>query len=217
MKAIVVTFLIACLTSATLFGQSAKYTEAMQKQLTALDNSFTKEALQTAANNFERIGNAEKTEWLPFYYAGYSLVMYCYMERDVSKIDALCDKADEHLSKAASMQQNHSEITTAQAMVLTARMQVDNSRAMTLGPKSSGMLQAAMAQQPLGNPRTMMNLAQSLYYTPEAFGGGKAKAIELMEKSLAAYATFKPESPIHPYWGKEYVEQTLGEWKKGSK
>lgn len=185
----------------------------MQKELNQLDSSFTKEALQTAANNFERIGNAEKAEWLPFYYAGYCLVMYGYMEKDLSKIDAICDKADEHLSRAASLQQNNSEITTVQAMALTARMQVDMSRAMTLGPKSSALLQKAMAQQPTGNPRTMMNVAQSLYYTPEAFGGSKAKAMEMMERALAAYDTFKPETPLHPSWGKAYIEQTLAQWK----
>ncbi len=194
-------------------AQSTRYTEAMQRNISALDSAFTKESLLTAANNFERIGNAEKTEWLPFYYAGYSLAMYCYMEKDVSKIDALCDRADDNLGRAAAMQPDNSEITTVQAMVVTARMQVDMSRGMTLGPKSSGMLQAAMAQKPLGNPRTMMNLAQNLYYTPEAFGGSKAKAIEWMEKSVSAYTTFKPESPLHPNWGKEYVQQTLSQWK----
>jgi hypothetical protein len=185
----------------------------MKSTIAKMDSSFTQEGLIQSANTFERIGNAEKTEWLPFYYVGYCLVMDAYMEKDPSKIDELCDRAEENLSKAATLKPNNSEITTVQAMVLTSRMQVDPSRGMTLGPKSSGMLQAAMAQQPSGNPRTMMNMAQSLFYTPEAFGGSKTKAIEMMERSLASYGTFKPESPLHPTWGKAYVERTLGQWK----
>jgi hypothetical protein len=98
-------------------------------------------------------------------------------------------------------------------MVLTARMQADMSRGMTLGPKSAGLFQQALAQQPTDNPRAMMNIAQSLFYTPEGFGGSKKKAIEMMEKALASYDTFKPESPLHPSWGRAYVERTLGEWK----
>lgn len=204
---------IAAIFSITSFGQSTRYSEAMKANIAKMDSAWNPEGLMQLSNTFERIGNAEKTEWLPFYYAGYCLVMNAYMQKDPSKIDPLCDKADENLSKAASLKPDYSEITTVQAMVLTARMQADMSRGMTLGPKSSGMLQAAMAQQPIGNPRTMMNMAQSLYYTPEAFGGSKAKAIEMMEKALAGYDTFKPESPLHPAWGKSYVEKTLGEWK----
>ncbi len=213
MKKIAITFLATMVFYMGLQAQGTKYYEMMQKNIAKMDSTWSPAGLLELANSFERIGNAEKTEWLPFYYAGYCLVMHAYMEKDVSKIDAICDRADENLSKAASFQPNYSEITTVQAMVLTARMQVDMSRGMTLGPKSAGMLQAAMAQQPTGNPRVMMNMAQSLYYTPEAFGGSKVKATELMERALASYDTFKPESPLHPSWGKAYVAKTLSDWK----
>jgi hypothetical protein len=213
MKATFLALIIGALVSNSLFGQSPKYTEAMGKQIQLLYQATTKDDYLQVANTFERIANAEKTEWLPEYYAAYALVMSAYMEKDLSKVDAICDKADELISKAASLQQGNSEISNIQAMILTARMQVDMARGMTLGPKASGMLQAALAQQPAGNPRVMMNLAQNLYYTPEAFGGSKAKALELMEKALASYDTFKPESPLHPNWGKPYIERVLGQWK----
>jgi hypothetical protein len=185
----------------------------MKTQIEKLSAANTQADYLQSANSFERIASAEKTEWLPFYYIGYALVMNAYMEKDPSKIDPLCDRADEALAKADALAPNNSEITTVQAMVATARMMVDNSRAMTLGPKASGMLQKAMAQAPQHNPRAMMNLAQNLYYTPEAFGGSKQKAMELMEKALAAYDSFQPETPLHPNWGKGYVAKTLNEWK----
>jgi hypothetical protein len=205
--------LIAVVFSIFSFGQSARYNDVMKTSIAKMDSTWTSDGLMQLANTFERIGNAEKTEWLPFYYAGYCLVMNAYMQKDVSKIDPLCDKADENLSKAAALQSNNSEITTVQGMVLTARMQADMSRGMTLGPKSSGLFQAALSQQPAGNPRAMMNMAQSLFFTPEAFGGSKAKGIEIMEKALASYSSFKPETALHPNWGKAFVEKTLGEWK----
>lgn len=213
MKKMLLLPVLAAILTLGAFAQSARYTQAMQSSLAKMDSTWNPDGLMQLANTFERIGNAEKTEWLPFYYAGYCLVMNAYMQKDPSKIDPLCDKADENLGKAAALKPGNSEITTVQAMVLTARMQADMSRGMTLGPKSAGMLQAAMAQQPAGNPRTMMNLAQSLFYTPEAFGGSKAKAIEMMEKALASYDTFTPESPLHPSWGKAFVAKTLGDWK----
>jgi len=215
MKATFIALFASAIISHSLFGQSAKYVEAMGKQIQQLYQANGKEDYQQVANSFERIAMAEKTEWLPWYYAAYAMVMHAYMEQDLSKIDAVCDKADDLLSKAASLQPSHSEITNVQAMVNQARMQVDMSRGMTLGPKAAGQLQAAMAQQPGGNPRVMMNLAQNLYYTPEAFGGSKSKAIELMEKALASFDTFTPESALHPNWGKPYVQRILGQWKAG--
>ena len=194
------------------FAQSARYTEAMQKNIAALDSVRTKEGYQQLANTFERIANAERTEWHPYYYAGYALVMQGYAEQDITKLDPILDKADEVLAMAASLQANHSEITNVQAMVLQGRMRVDMSRAMTLGPKASEMLQKALGQQPSGNPRVMMNLAQNMYYTPEPFGGSKTKGLELMQKALAQYDSFQPATPLDPNWGKAYVARVLQQW-----
>lgn len=213
MKKKILNFIFLSVLSLSLFGQSAKFTAAMKTEIDKLEAAKTSEEYLQSANSFERIANAEKTEWLPYYYTGYALVTIAFMENDPAKIDAICDRADGVLAKAASLTANNSEITTVQAMVTTARMMVDNGRAMTLGPKATGMLQKAMSQEPAGNPRAMMNLAQNLYYTPEAFGGSRVKAMELMEKALASYETFQPESPIHPSWGKGYISQTLKQWK----
>jgi hypothetical protein len=193
-------------------AQSARYTDAMKTNIVQLESAQDKGAYQSVANSFERIGNAEKTEWLPFYYAAYALVMQSYAEQDISLLDGILDKADEMVSKAASFKPDHSEITTIQAMIMQGRMRVDMNRSMTLGPKSSEMLQKAMQQQPLGSPRVTMNLAQNMYYTPEAFGGSKARGLELMKKALAQYDTFVPASPLEPNWGKEYVASMVKTW-----
>ncbi|MEJ7671851.1 MAG: hypothetical protein WKF59_03885 [Chitinophagaceae bacterium] len=52
------------------------------------------------ANNFERIADAEKTQWLPYYYAAYCNVMNAFMEQDKTKVDAIADKAEELITKA---------------------------------------------------------------------------------------------------------------------
>ena len=45
----------------TAYSQSEKYVAAMQKTLTLFDSAKTVEDFTTVANNFERIGDAEKT------------------------------------------------------------------------------------------------------------------------------------------------------------
>ena len=51
-------------------AQSDKYEAAMKKTLALFDSAKSTAQFQSVANSFERIGDAEKTQWLPYYYAG---------------------------------------------------------------------------------------------------------------------------------------------------
>jgi hypothetical protein len=77
-----------------------------------------------------------------------------------------------------------------------------------MAPKQETALDKAIKADP-NNPRIYYLNGQTLMNTPEAFGGGKAVAKKLFEKSLELYKTFKPASPFHPNWGKEEAEQLL--------
>jgi hypothetical protein len=99
-------------------------------------------------------------------------------------------------------------------MTLTARMRVDGSRGMSMGPKATQILQEALGQQPIGNPRAMVQMAQMKFYTPAAFGGGKEAGIEMLKKGIDAYETFKPAGELEPNWGKEWSQRLLENWRK---
>ena len=213
MKKIISTTLLLVI-SACIFAQSEKYTEFMKKNLAVLDSAKTTEDLQNAANNFERIATAEKEQWQPYYYAAYSLVMKSFFTKDKSQVDGICDKADEFISMAESLSSNNSEITTIKAMILQSRLSVDPSRGMTMGPKAGALLQQALTQQPANNPRALTQFAQTKYYTPTAFGGGKEPGLEYLRKAIASYETFKPAGELDPNWGKEYAAQLLTQWSK---
>ena len=199
---------------AAVFAQSAKYNEFMKKNMVQIDSAKSPEDFQNIANNFERIASAEKDQWHPYYYAAYALAMKSFMVKDKSQVDGICDKADEYLSMAEALNSNNSEITTLKAMLLESRMSVDQSRGMTLGPRASSILEKALSQQPANNPRTLTQMAQMKYYTPVAFGGGKAPGLEYLKKAVAAYEAFKPATELDPNWGKPYAEQLLLEWSK---
>lgn len=208
---------LAAIFTISVQAQNEKYVAFMKKNITALDSAKSSDDLQNAANNFERIANAEKGEWLPNYYAAYALVMKAFYLKDLKEVDPACDKADALIAMAESLSPKNSEISTLKSMVLTARMRVDGSRGMTMGPKATMILQDAMKQGPEGNPRALVQMAQMLFYTPPAFGGGKEAGIGVLQKGIAAYSTFKPASDIDPNWGKEYAEGLLREWTSGSK
>ena len=106
---------------------------------------------QTLANTFERIGDAEKTQWLPYYYAGLALATAGWndpkMDKDANstRINTLCDKA-EALDK-------NSEIYALRNMSATQQMMVDpQTRWQTYGVQAAKDLEKATKLNP-DNPR----------------------------------------------------------------
>lgn len=209
-------FLLAAVSflSAATFAQSEKYLATMKSNIEAIDAAFKNPvSLLDLANKFERIASAEKTQWLPYYYAALCQVNYSYMEQDKTKIDAIADKATEWIDKADALQPNNSEISCLKSMIASAHMMVNPmQRFMEYGQEAQVFIDAAMQQDP-ANPRPEYLKGQSLKYTPEQFGGGCANAKPVLQSSLDKYNKFNPASDIHPNWGKQRVEVLIGECK----
>jgi hypothetical protein len=196
------------------FAQSEKYMATMKSNIAAIDSAFKNPAsLLDLANKFERIATAEKTQWLPYYYAALCQVNYTYMEQDKTKIDAIADKATELLDKADALQANNSEISCLKSMIASAHMMVNPmQRFMEYGAEAQSFIDAAMQQDP-ANPRPEYLKGQGLKYTPEQFGGGCATAKPVLQSSLGKFNKFSPASDIHPNWGKQRVEMLIRECK----
>ena len=201
---------IILLVSVTLFAQSEKFVMAMKKNLAAMDTSFKKSAdLLNAANSFERIANAEKNQWLPYYYAAFCQVNYGFMEQDKTKVDAVADKAAALIAQADSLSPNNSEISCIKSMIASCHMMVNPmQRWQQYGAESGSNMQAAMKQDST-NPRPYFLKGQGLRYTPEQFGGGCATAKPQLEIALGKYNTFKPAGELYPNWGKPLVERLI--------
>lgn len=196
------------------FAQSEKYVAAMKKNLAGMDSSFkSPEGLISLANSFERIATAEKSQWLPYYYAAFCQVNAGFMEQDKSKTDGIADKANELIKKADSLSPNNSEISCIKSMIASCHMLVNpQERWMQYGQESSSNMDAAM-QQDTTNPRPYFLKGQGLKYTPEQFGGGCVTAKPPLQTALEKYNTFKPASELHPNWGKQIVEKLISECK----
>ncbi len=207
-------FIAIAFLATSSFAQSEKYLTSMKSNIAAIDTSFTNpQNLLDLANKFERIANAEKNQWLAYYYAALCQVNYTYMEKDKTKIDAIADKATELIDKADALEPKNSEISCIKSMIAGAHMMVNPmQRFMEYGPEASSHLESAMQQDPT-NPRPEYLQGQTLKYTPEQFGGGCGAAKPVLQSSLAKYGTFKAASEIHPNWGKERVEMLIKECK----
>ncbi len=204
MKKVLFSFILFIAVAAN--AQSDKYVAVMQKNIVLMDSAKTTQDFQTVSNSFERIGDAEKTQWLPYYYAGLALTRAGWMDKNLdkdansTKINALCDKA-EAIEKNA-------EICTVRNMAATQQMLVDpQNRWQSYGQAASAALEQGLKLDAT-NPRIYYLQGMNAFGTPEAFGGGKNAAKPFFEKSVAFYKTFQAK-PLYPNWGQNEAVSML--------
>ena len=195
-----------------------KYTRVMEANVPAVDTLRNSNDLVALSATFARIAEAEKTKWLPYYYAALTQVNAAYfMGMDnikAEKTDPMADKADGFISKADALSPNNSEIYLVKKMIASLRLMGDPmNRYMEYGPKADEALQTAMKLNP-ENPRIYLLQAQDKYFTPEQFGGSKTEAKALFDMASKKYMLSKPESSIAPSWGKNVVDYFLAELSK---
>jgi len=187
-----------------------KYAQVMQKNIALLDSAKSIDELQSLAGTFDRIGDAEKTKWLPYYYAALAQCWVGWNPATKDK-DANSAKINAFLAKAQAIEKN-AELYAVVNMSATQQMLVDpQGRWMTNGKDASDALQKGLQADP-NNPRLYYLQAMSLLGTPPQFGGGKDKAKPLFEKSLALYQSVKPQ-PLYPNWGQKQAEDGLAQCK----
>ncbi len=191
-------------------AQSDKYAATMQQKLSMFDSVKTTADYISLSDAFARIGDAEKTQWLPYYYAGLALSTAGWMDNNIDKdansdkIKSYCDKAEANTTLPA----DKAEIYAIRNMAATQQMLVDpQNRYMTYGTEAATDLQTAMQLDPT-NPRLYYLQGMSLFNTPEQYGGGKDKAKPVFEKAVALYKTAQPK-PLYPNWGEKQTEAQL--------
>jgi uncharacterized protein YdaL len=198
---------LSLLITVTTFCQSEKYINAMKKTIADMDIAKTTEEIQAVCSVFERIGDAEKTQWLPYYYAALCQTNIGWRDQKIDK-DQLAEKTKSLLNKAIAIEKN-SELFIIRSMVATQQMLVDpQSRWQTYGTESAEALSTAKSLDP-NNPRAYYLEGTSVMQTPAAFGGGKDKAKPILQKAVDLFKTFKPASDFHPNWGREMAEGAL--------
>jgi tetratricopeptide (TPR) repeat protein len=199
-------FSLVMLLSFKAMAQSDNYVEEMQKSIVTLDSSLTTQELQSVAIIFENIADTEKTQWLPYYYAGLAYSRIGWSDPQIDK-DANSEKILALCGKAEALEKN-AEIYSLRNMAATQQMMVDpQSRWMSYGHEARGALQKGLELDP-NNPRLYYLQAMSVFGTPEQFGGGKEKARPILEKSIEL---FKAEhvKPLYPHWGLSAAQGVL--------
>ncbi|KGN86116.1 hypothetical protein [Porphyromonas sp. COT-290 OH860] len=202
-----ITTLLLCalllLCSVSLGAQSSAYQRAMTERTAKLDSASI-EVLQSLAADFDRFTLMTGADWTAPYYSAYCRAIQAFADSEAA--DRLAEQAEQYLEKATELGGDASEIACLRSMLFAARLQVNpQTRWQIYGPESAKQLQLAQEANP-NNPRVYLLQAQSVAYTPAAYGGGKDKALPSITKALELYTKQSPEPAYAPHWGEEQAK-----------
>ena len=204
-------FAICLMTGIIAFSQTA-YDKVMTEKIASIEKHQTADEFTALANDFKRIGDKEKTQWLPYYYAAFSTIQKGRMamrEGKVADLDPIAADAQKSLDLAMDLSKDNAENLILQKMIHGLKMMVDpQARFMSEGMLAADALSKA-EKIDAGNPRITLMKAEDTYFTPEQFGGSKARGLELFQKSLDQFKIYKTKSALDPNWGKGEAEYFL--------
>jgi len=196
---------IALILVSAIIGAQTNYEKGMQKAFEFWGNN----QWEDAENLFERIANAEPSQWLPHYYIAQLNSLKSWNLNDETLLKAQLDKAQQHLDLAMSISENNPELLVMKAQVLTNWVAYDGQ---TYGMKYSGQIaglyNSAYTIAP-DNPRVVYGKAEWDMGSARFFGQDTSPFCADIKKAIELFTNFKPETPFHPNWGKERAEDAL--------
>ena len=211
----IITICMVSLLALSAFSQSEKYMKTMEAKLAGFDTTRDAATLQELANTFERIGDAAKTQWLPYYYAALCQVNIGFQASmgggAATTTDPYADKAEALLNKSEALSKDNSEIWVVRKQIATLRLLGDvMHRYMTYGKEGAEALAMAKKLNP-DNPRIYVLEATDKFNTPEQYGGSKEEAKKLFGIAQEKFNSFKPETDIAPDWGRAQMNYFLSQ------
>ncbi len=190
------------------FAQTA-YEKAMTEKIAQVEQHKTPDEFTALANDFKRIGDKEKTQWLPYYYAAFATIQkgrLAMQQGKTAELDPIADEAQKFLDTSVELNKDNAENLILQKMIHGLKMMVNpQQRFMSEGMLAAEALSKA-EKLDAGNPRISLMKAEDTYFTPEQFGGSKTKGLELFQKSLDQFKAYQTKSSLDPNWGKSEAE-----------
>ena len=190
---------------ASVLSSQTTFDEEMRKALQTWKGGNPKEAIV----HLERIALVEKNNWLPNYYIAFIQTTQAFEEKDKAKMESLLNAAQIAQDKCNEILLDNPEILVMQAMIHTARIVFDP---MTNGQKLSGdvlyILNKAYKIAP-ENPRVVYQKASFEIGMAQYFGQDTKPMCVQIERAIELFATFKPETALHPTWGLDKAKNEL--------
>lgn len=182
---------------------------SFEKEMNSALQAWKQGKSAESVTQFEQIALLEKTNWLPNYYIALINITQAFSEQDKTKMLLLIESAQKAQDVCNSLALENPEILVIQAMIHTANIVYDP---MTNGQKLSGdvmyILNKAYKIAP-ENPRVVFQKASFEIGMAQYFGQDSKPMCAQIEKAIELFATFKPETAIHPSWGLDKAKTEL--------
>lgn len=206
---ILLTALIFLLPVASL-AQGDRFTKAMMSTLESSRQAHTLSDYQDLANRFERIAKAEKQQWTPWYYAAFYNLVANFSDTVTDRKNAYLTLAQNQIDEGLKVKPGESEFYVLKVMAIYAQLVIDPMQGMTLMQEVNSLIEQGKVLNP-GNPRIYLEQAEGIYNMPEQFGGGKLRALPLLQEAMEKFNQFTPVDSIVPDWGKDRCQMMLTE------
>ncbi len=168
--------------------------------------------LDEASNLFERIGSAEKENWLPDYYIAQIHILKCWMNwenREESALKTNLDKAQEHINNMLTIKKENPYVNQMQAQLYTVWVAHDGMKyGMKYSGKVSELYTDALKADP-ENPILILNKAEWDMGAARYFGTSLEPYCKEIQRSIELFATFKPATEFHPSYGLERAQEVI--------
>ncbi|HOZ75402.1 MAG TPA: hypothetical protein PLS51_03410 [Flavobacterium sp.] len=202
--------LLAIVLVSGVIQAQGKFEEGMNKAFALWKEGKSAEASAL----FERIAAAEKGSWLPNYYVALVNTTTSFMTKDKEQVSALLTKAQDALDVEMVKDPNNAEILVMQALIYTGWVAFDPmTNGMKLSPKVMEMYDKALAIAP-ENPRAVYGKAEYEIGGAKFFGTDIKPMCAEVDRAIALFEKFKPETPFSPKWGLERALEVQKECKK---
>lgn len=175
-------------------------------------SQFDESIMLKARSIFERIRIADNSNETAAYflaYCDYRLSVFYMQNKNDDKFDAVSEESDKICDELLEKNPENAEVLALQGALYGIMISNNWTNAVTLGPKSSGILSKALEIAP-ENPRVLLQNGISKFNTPGFFGGDKDKAIQFFEKAIEIYKTVSEVDSLLPGWGFEESFAWLG-------
>ncbi|MCX6576777.1 MAG: tetratricopeptide repeat protein, partial [Candidatus Aminicenantes bacterium] len=176
-------------------------------------NTWDLELLKTARNQFINCLLKAKTENASILYhialTDYRLITFYLSSSNNPEAEKSLAEAQKYLEKAMAADPSFGEADALYACLLGFEIALHPEKAMTLGMSSFGYFSKGFEKDP-ENPRIHLLKGISLFYTPEAYGGGADNAMASLNKAVGLFEKDVVKDPLKPSWGKEEAYTYLG-------
>ena len=158
---------------------------------------------------FERIAQAEKDNWIPYYYAANTLIIASFETKETTTVNELLKKASSFITKAHSLSPDNSELTTLEGFMYTGYVAMDPA---TYGMKYSNKIinlhSKAITLDP-ENPRAQLNKTEYAMGAARFFGEDMTKFCASIKGTVPLFENQKSPVPFYPQFGADRIASLL--------